>query len=829
MTDKNQWILISPGGNTTANIFLDERKGLSIRTSRNQQQNLECMIALETNLGIIGKQPEFMKETRASYDEVYPMPAGKEPYYHNKNNELVLLFAECDMKYEVWIRAFDEGVAYRICLLESPVLEVELISEPVIFQLDESYTKSWLQTWIDTYEGPFDYYEVKKIPQSSYAMPCLFQDENVDRWFMITEAELLNSESSYCSSHLKRMADGRFHLSFAPEQTEHLKWMLPARTPWRVLMMADGLEELLQNRMVYHLNPPSIVQDMDFIHPGRSLWSWWSFENGAQLYTEQKKYVDMAAAYGFEAITVDAGWDDTWVARLCRYARNKGVQVWLWSDMQSLDSYEKAKPKIDRWASWGVAGLKVDFFMNDSSARMEQYHTIADLMTENRLMINFHGNTKPAGEGRTWPHLMTEEGIMGLEHYKWSDMPGAIHNCTVPFTRNVIGPMDYTPTGFSNQNRNTTLGHQLALSVIFDTGVNHIAESIHGLLAFVGTDFLRRTHGAYDESRLLDGYPGSHVVMLRRKDQEWFIGGISVDRRTMELDLSFLTDGEYEALLYKDAKSKDMLEVSRLTIKEDKKVNVNIPQSGGFSLYIAPEIKPLPVFQLDGYMKTPVLEIMESELLFNVHNLPPKHYTFRIWYRAEESGIMEIRGGNQEQILLPFEQSGGKSILRTVETSMAIGSGDDCIKIGKVKGELEIDKIQIIDNNPPVELQYSALDGKLFGNAVILPIPEGEGKSVQNIGNGGSLIFDEIEVAEDGDYIMAMDYYSGENRPVDITVNDYYKTTSVLFNSGGWETGHYNILGRKEVVIPLHKGKNQIEFSGDLAAPHFSGISIFHE
>lgn len=838
MTEKvneTNWKLSSPKKMVEAEIFIDVERGLILRTYRNNTENMECVIALQTNQGTIGKQPLFLTKEQNSYEETYQMPAGREPFYHHASNELSLLFAESELEYRLVVRAFDEGVAYRLTLLKSAAMTVEIISEPAVFLPKAEYIKSWLQTWVDTYEGPYEYYPVNEVPEGSYGMPCLFQAEAESKWLMVTEAGLLNTGGEYCSCHLKATGNGAFDLSLAPEQEENIKWTLPGNTPWRVIMMADGLEELLQNRMVYHLNPPAVVKDLDFIKPGRCLWSWWSFENGAQLYTEQKKYVDMAAAYGFEAVTVDAGWDDTWVARLCDYAKERDVQIWLWSDMQSLDSYEKAKPKIERWAKWGVAGLKVDFFMNDSTTRMEQYHIIANLMTENKLMINFHGNTKPAGEGRTWPHLMTEEGIMGLEHYKWSGMPNAQHNCTVPFTRNVIGPMDYTPTGFSNKNRNTTLGHQLALSIVFDTGIYHVAESIHSLLAFAGTEFLRRTHGVYDETRLLDGYPGSHVVMLKRKDLEWYIGGISAEKRAVTLDLAFLPEGEHEAILYADVEGADSLEVKSVTLNRERAFTVDIPQNGGFAIYITREIKPLSVSYDLGYMTPPILECKASEaakdggVSFAIEGLTKKLYTLRIWYKAEDSGTMKIQNRKEEHQVIAFEQSGGISVTRTVETKVTLSEKEKLIIWHDSDSEAIIEKIQVIDNDPSAEQSYLAQSAKLLGTAKILPVPEGEGESVQGIGGGGSLTFDEIEVAEAGDYVLAMDYYAGENRPVDICVNDDFKITSVLFNSGGWETGHYNIVGRKEVIIPLQAGRNQISFSGEAKAPHFKEIIIFKE
>lgn len=829
----NKITVESPDKVMKAVILADNESGLQLSVKRQETEIIRCVIRLDTDRGRIGEKPFLVSEERNAYHEDYLMPAGKEPMYHHRSKECRIRFSEEQNRYCLIVRAFDEGVAYRIVVEGEEGQSIDMIQEPSQWEIAPGYDKAWLQKWLDTYEAPYHPYQTKAIPEASYGMPGLFGNTSSGSFLLLTEAELINTGGTYCSSHLYREDNGIFRVSFAPEQTEPVKAVLPAKTPWRVIMAADDLNDLLHNRMVSHLNPPSVVTDMDFIKPGRSLWSWWSFENGAQLYTEQKKYIDMAAAYGFESITVDAGWDDSWMEKLCRYGAEKGIRIWLWSDMQSLDSYEKAEPKIKRWAGWGAAGLKVDFFMNDSRLRMEQYSIIAELMTRYGLMINFHGNTKPAGESRTWPHLMTEEGIMGLEHYKWSDMPDAIHNCTVPFTRNVIGPMDYTPTGFSNENRNTTQGHQLALSIIYDSGIYHIAESIHSLLPWAGTAFLRRTHGAYDEMRLLAGYPGSHVVMLRRKGREWYLAGITDQARTVTIDCGFLPEEIMEVEWYMDHQSEDRLVVEQSRISNRDPIRIFLPDHGGFALYITDTITPLQNLAPTGFMTPPMLEQQaageKEEECFSLKGLTGGAYTVRLWYRAESTSIVNITNKKKTVVSLLLEQSGGIEVLRTAETGMEL-AGDDELRVRHATGgPVRLEKIQIIDNHPAIGRHYSALTARLEGKAQVLPIPDGLGSSVQNIGPDGSLVFDQILAEKAGEYLLAIDYYAGENKTVTLTVNETAQLSCVLFNTGGWETGNWNVLGRKEVLVNLKKGMNQVRFSSAAEGPHFDAITIYPE
>lgn len=208
------------------------------------------------------------------------------------------------------------------------------------------------------------------------------------------------------------------------------------------------------------------------------------------------------------------------------------------------------------------------------------------------------------GEGRTWPHFLTAEGVMGLEHYKWSDLPDSQHNCTVPFTRNVSGPMDYTPLGFSNRNRNTTHAHQLALTTVFESGVTHYALSLFELEAWIGTRYLRRSKPSYDEIRLLSGKPGDHVAMLRRKGEEYFVGIIATHRRLMQLDLCFLPEGNFQAELYEDDNQDQMLRVRTIPVTNKDRLQLRLLQNGGATVYLAREIRPLPAVTTDLLMET---------------------------------------------------------------------------------------------------------------------------------------------------------------------------------------------------------------------------------
>lgn len=166
----------------------------------------------------------------------------------------------------------------------------------------------------------------------------------------------------------------------------------PFCTPWRLVTIVPDLNGLVRSHLAQDVNPPA-TEVPDWVRPARALWAWWAYENGAQLYTQSRAYVDYAADMGFEALTLDCGWDADWAPALCAYAKKKGVHVWLWTGMQRVDTLEKARHLLPLWASWGVAGLKIDFFEDDSQRTMATYGMLARLACECKLMLNFHGST----------------------------------------------------------------------------------------------------------------------------------------------------------------------------------------------------------------------------------------------------------------------------------------------------------------------------------------------------------------------------------------------------------------------------------------------------
>lgn len=850
------WKLQSPGGKLSITVEQSERGGLCYTVERNGRPVTEKnALGISTSLGDFTTGLVFEGRETGSVDEAYSIPAGKKAVYVNRANELALSFRLGATPFLLRVRAYDEGAAFRYEIpAEGKTLLVNC--EATDFRFPDTYDRLWLQDWVASYEGPYNS-TVWGVGHAGrhYGMPALLYSETCESWVMINEANVLNTNGSYCISHLKGTAGRRLTLEFAPEEKGiPIESTLPFRSPWRLMVIEDSLDGLVNATLNYNLNPPSVIEDTSWIKPVRALWAWWASDKGAQLFSEAMQYVDFAAAMGFEAVVLDAGWDQSWIRAFCAYAHERDISPWLWTAMQSIDTPEKAGKYLPLWKSWGIDGVKIDFFENDSRRTAWQYNMMADIMKEQKLMINFHGSTKPMGEGRTWPHFMTAEGIMGLEHYKWSDMPNAEHNCTVPFIRNAAGPMDYTPTGFSNGNRNTSMAHQMALAAVFDSGCQHYSSSIFHLEAWEGTNFLRRLKPKYDGVKVLSGYPGSHVAILRWVEgtQEWIIGCIANESRTLRLRFDFLPEGEFEAELYGDNRFGNAITYEKFKVDRSGVRDIVMPEHGGAGMYITKEIKPLKKGLCQGYMSDRHFEydagsarvLHGSELVelspgsggillnggaeFMIGDMPAsRRYTLRFFYSSEEPWEAEVTDGkNTVRTTLP--SSGARGVFIASQMTMPLEEGPAVLVVRRLSGGSPVlDKLRVIDNRPPEAITLSADIGIVSGGAELMKTGTGEYKAV-GLGMGGELVFDNVMLPEKGAYILRINYYAGISGSANVVINGGAEPVPAkLSGIGMWGATKKNELLGRELLVELERGKNSIRlYNVEEPLPHLHDIVL---
>lgn len=850
------WKIVSPGEKLDIHLKLDHKGSILYEVSLNHRLCAQGTLGIDTSLGDFRENLQFaaignLEEIRESYS----LPAGKKDVYENHCMETRLQFAREGIPLILAVRAYDNGAAFRY---EIPV-EGEHFSvkrESTDFCFPEEFNQVWLQDWVPTYEAPYN--RTAWGPDHDgrhYGMPVLVSGGPGEPWIMVNEAAVLNQCGNYCVSHVLGTSGSRLALEFAPEEKgQPVPSSLPFQSPWRYLLVEEDLNEMVNSTLNYNLNPPSVIEDTGWIQPARSLWAWWINDTGAQVYTEIKDYVDFADAMGFEAVVVDAGWNETWIRQFCGYAHERNVSPWLWTAMQDVDTEEKANHCFPLWKSWGIDGVKIDIFENDSAHTAWQYSMMAEIMAREKLMVNFHGCTKPMGEGRTWPHFIAAEGIMGLEYYKWSDLPDAEHNCTVPFIRNVAGPMDYTPTGFSNENRNTSMAHQMALPAVFESGCTHFAASVYQLEGWTGTGFLCRLKPKYDGLRLLSGYPGNHVAMLRwvKDTEEYVIGCICNQQRTMHLALDFLPEGEFEAEIYTDDRFGEEILYERKNVTKESTLILRMTEHGGAGVYIARRIEPLVNLKPEGYMcgryieipsekagprmgsrhdvvsaerPVPVLALENSAEFICEEDIPEGNATVRLFYRADEDFLLRMTDGISS-VSFRVPSSGHGLVLSTYSAVFHFAGGPVKLRFERLKGCVpRIDKIRIIQNTPPWEMKLPVESGILCGGGAFLPDPWG-GWKLGGMEEGALLRMENIMLPEKGEYILRIHYYSGPTGSVRVRLNEKQEFTAKLAGISKWSSTKEGDLLASEILVPLEKGANTIQLAAGQAMPELKSLII---
>lgn len=505
----------------------------------------------------------------------------------------------------------NEGVAYRYRLPGDGHVIVD--KEISAFHIPEE-SPAWLMPFSVNYENIWRETDAETA-SGNFNFPCLFE-VGEDTYTLITEA---NVSGRYCASHVAVDAPDTeqptvgedtdrdeiipgneeldydanpylFELSFAPEGlAQVVDAQLPLATPWRVTMIGD-LSSIVESNFVTALNEDQQYDDTSWINPGRASWSWWSDSESPRDLETQKKYIDYAAEQGWEYTLLDRSWRREWMPNLVEYANEHGVDLITWHVWYDLNTEAKRETILSRLKSWGISGVKVDYMDSDRQQRMEFYDEILEATAEHELMINFHGSTVPKGRRRTWPHLMTSEAVRGAEYYKFGTITPS-HNVILPYTRNVVGPMDYTPVTFSatDQPPETTPGHELALSVVYQSDWQHFADSVETYRNYPLAEwFLSRVAAVWDDSIFVNGQPASEATIARRSGEEWFVGSIIAGgARTIDIPLTFLgDDNQYNAVIIHDGDN--ALARERSVVGSSGTISVDIPENGGASVYLTP-------------------------------------------------------------------------------------------------------------------------------------------------------------------------------------------------------------------------------------------------
>ena len=567
-TGAQEWRLLSPDEKVVLTIRLGEDQQGTTRLSWRVElavADSQATVLTDAPLGIVRQDQRFVEDltfVSASpvkiFEETYKLPHGKRSNYQYRANERRFVYRNPeDAPVEVVARVFNDAVALRYRFPETQEGVFVITDELTGFKLTAG-GQAWMQGILAiphhvNYERRYEHV-TDFTSDARYSFPALYQTPDRKAWALITEADLDYDDTGASLKGDPERGIWRIQLSSAARREQGLPWA----TPWRVVMLGDSLSDIVESSVVTHLSRPSRIADTSWIRAGRASWSWWAIHPSARDFRVQKDYVDLAAEMGWKYILVDALWPEMagggTIEDLIAYARSKGIGVALWyhQEHHPMTNHETREGEFKRISDMGAVGIKVDFFKGDTQRMLRRYQDILEEAAAHRLMVNFHGATLPRGWRRTWPNLMTMEAVVGAEMYDfhaWFAPIAPMHNTILPFTRNVVGPMDYTPVTFSNKRfpHITTYGHELALSVIFESGWQHFADSpaTYRNLPPAPKAFLRQVPASWDETRFVAGEPGKYVVLARRSGRIWYVGAINGEKaeRAIAVPGAFLEAG----------------------------------------------------------------------------------------------------------------------------------------------------------------------------------------------------------------------------------------------------------------------------------------------
>lgn len=572
----------------------------------------------------IGQQMKVRKVVRNSIDRVIePVVRQKCARLRECYNELILI----DKDYNLSFRVFNDGLAYRFHTGFSRPQQVS--SEEVVYNFPADFATLFPEekSMVSAQQRLYTPLQLSQIDSGRFcSTPMIVKADSSVRLF-ISESNLC----SYPGMFLQKKNGNALYGYFAPyvleeedngdraynpvKRADYLAETEGRRDyPWRLMIITENDKELLESQLVYLLGEPAPKQDYSWIRPGKIAWDWWNalalygvdFKAGINMET-YKYYIDFASRYGIEYVVLDDGWSEAWdvtktvpamdIEALAAYAAQKNVGLILWVAWAPFE--KKMDEAFALYSKWGIKGLKVDFMDRDDQRVVDFYYTVAHKALNYKMLVDFHGSYKPTGWARTFPHVMTSEGVAGLEQCKWSEVTQPTHNLNLPFIRMVAGPMDYTPGGMNNYhskdfkiwfNTPATIGtrcHQLGMYVVYESPLQMLSDSPSNYYREEECmEFLSAVPAVWDETRILEAKIGEYVVVARRKGDIWYIGGMTgAQGHTFEITLDFI-DGDRTLTNWEDGmnvaiQAKDYARRVR-NVKKGDKITLNMYEGGGY-------------------------------------------------------------------------------------------------------------------------------------------------------------------------------------------------------------------------------------------------------
>lgn len=616
-----------PDGKLQLTVSCPSANGeVSYAVTYNGKQMLESSpLGMETNVGDFYRGLQLKEHKVTALDTVYEQSRIKASHIHYRANELLCSFVNGEGKnVQITFRVSNNDVAFRYTLpREQGKGSVTVNSERTGFRFPSQTTTflcpqsdamiGWKRTkpsYEEEYKADAPMNERSGYGHG-YTFPCLFKVGD-DGWVLLSETGV---DSRYCGSRLSDWDNGVYRIAFPmPEEnngngTVAPAFSLPGSTPWRTVTVGETLKPIVETTVPWDVVEPRYTTTHDY-KPGRGTWSWILWQDGSINYDDQVRYVDLAAAMGYEYVLIDNWWDNNIgrdrMEQFIKYARSKGVEVFLWysssgywndieqSPVNRMDNSIARKQEMRWLQSQGVKGIKVDFFGGDKQETLRLYEEILSDADDHGLMVIFHGCTLPRGWERMYPNYVGSEAVLASENLVFSQhfCDNEAFNATLhPFIRNAVGCMEFGGV-FLNKRlnrsndggtiRRTTDIFQLATAVLFQNPIQNFALAPNNLTDApqICLDFMKQVPTTWDETRFIDGYPGRYIVLARRHGNTWYIAAANatVEPLKLKLDLPMLA-GQEVSLYSDDKKMQPQLKLQK--IKTDGSLQLTVQPQGG--------------------------------------------------------------------------------------------------------------------------------------------------------------------------------------------------------------------------------------------------------
>ncbi len=624
--------ILSPDKNITVKVEIRDRIYYSVSFLGQELLKPSPLSLTLRRAGKLGEKPTIKDAQRRSVNEkIHPVVRIKSEVIPDVYHELYLEFQK---NYSLVFRVYDDGTAYQ--WLTDFQEDIEVLDEEVVYNFsgDHHVYFPFEESFFTHQERLYSYQPLSQISTDQMGYPPILIDIPDGPKVAITEANL----EGYAGLYLKGTSTPSLRGIFPAypleedqtrdrdvevvERADYIARTKGKRTfPWRVMVIAkeDGL--LIESQIIYKLAKPLQLKDASWIKPGKVAWDWWNalniygtdFQAGVNTPT-YKYYIDFAAKHRIEYIILDEGWYELGdllevkpeidIEEIVRYGGEQNVGIILWVVWKTLE--DQLEMALDQFAEWGIKGIKVDFMQRDDQWMVNYYYKIAREAAKRHLLVDFHGAYKPTGLRRAYPNVMTREGVLGLEHNKWSENVSPEHDLILPFTRMLAGPMDYTPGAMVNAQKQNfkpifrrpmsmgTRCHQLAMYIIYESPLQMLSDSPSNYYKEAECmEFLSHVPVVWDETRVLDARVADYVLLARRSGKEWYVGAMTDwTPRELLMDFSFLAPGEHEITLYRDGVNahrygNDYKKEVR-TITSTDTMNIQLAPGGGWAARVSP-------------------------------------------------------------------------------------------------------------------------------------------------------------------------------------------------------------------------------------------------